>query len=90
MPQGGSLLLRGQQTGAQVRLEISDTGVGIPAEQLGQIFAPLYTTKPGGTGLGLYLVREFVTALGGEIAVQSHVGQGTTFRMTLPRLEAKE
>jgi signal transduction histidine kinase len=90
MPQGGSLILRGQPTAAHIRLEVSDTGVGIPGEQLGQIFAPLYTTKPGGTGLGLYLVREIVTAHGGEITVQSHVGHGTTFLITLPRLEATE
>jgi PAS domain S-box-containing protein len=89
MPQGGSLILRGQQTAAQVRLEVSDTGVGIPAERLRQIFAPLYTTKPGGTGLGLYLVREIVSAHGGEITVQSRVGHGTTFRITLPCLETE-
>jgi PAS domain S-box-containing protein len=88
MPQGGSLTLRGLQTVTQVQLEVSDTGVGLPAEQLGQIFEPLYTTKPGGTGLGLYLVREIVTAHGGEITVQSEVGHGTTFVITLPRLEA--
>jgi signal transduction histidine kinase len=88
MPQGGSLTLRGLQTVAQVQLEVSDTGVGLPAEQLRQIFEPLYTTKPGGTGLGLYLVREIVTAHGGEITVQSDVGHGTTFVITLPRLEA--
>jgi two-component system, sporulation sensor kinase E len=87
MPQGGILTLRGLQTAAQVQLEVSDTGVGLPAEQLSQIFAPLYTTKPGGTGLGLYLVREIVTAHGGEITVQSHVGHGTTFLITLPRLK---
>jgi PAS domain S-box-containing protein len=89
MPQGGRLVLRGQQTEAQVRLEVSDTGVGIPAAQLRQIFEPLHTTKPDGTGLGLYLVREIVTAHGGEITVQSDVGQGTTFLITLPRLEAE-
>lgn len=88
MPQGGSLTLRGLQTAAQVQLEVSDTGVGLPAEQLRQIFEPLYTTKPGGTGLGLYLVRQIVTAHGGEITVQSDVGHGTTFVITLPRLEA--
>ncbi len=89
MPQGGRLTLRGQQTAAQVRLEVSDTGVGIPAEQLRQIFEPLHTTKPDGTGLGLYLVREIVTAHGGEITVQSDVGHGTTFLITLPHLEAE-
>jgi signal transduction histidine kinase len=56
----------------------------MPAEQLVQIFEPLFTTKPTGTGLGLYLVQEIVAAHGGEIRVTSHVGSGTTFTITLP------
>lgn len=84
MPQGGTLTLRGQQTASQVHLDISDTGTGIAAEQLRQIFEPLYTTRPGGTGLGLYLVREIMTAHGGTISVQSAVGRGTTCTLTLP------
>jgi len=59
-------------------------GTGIPADQLAQIFEPLYTTKPTGTGLGLYMVREIVAAHAGEICVTSHVGHGTTFTITLP------
>jgi light-regulated signal transduction histidine kinase (bacteriophytochrome) len=55
MPQGGTVLLAGQGTATQVQLRVQDTGSGIPAEHLGQIFEPLYTTKPGGTGLGLYI-----------------------------------
>jgi two-component system, chemotaxis family, CheB/CheR fusion protein len=90
MPQGGTLTLRGRQTEAQVQLEVSDTGTGIPAEQQARIFEPLYTTKPGGTGLGLYLVRETVMAHGGTITVASEVGRGTTFTITLPRLVADE
>jgi len=61
-----------------------DTGQGIAAATLAQIFEPLYTTKPGGTGLGLYLVQEIVTAHGGQITVESVEGQGTTFTSTLP------
>lgn len=45
----------------------------------------LYTTKPGGTGLGLYLVQEIVTAHGGQVTVESVEGHGTTFTLTLPR-----
>ena len=62
-----------------------DTGSGIAAERLTQIFEPLYTTKPGGTGLGLYIVQEILRAHGGQVTVASVVGQGTTFTLTLPR-----
>jgi signal transduction histidine kinase len=67
-----------------VHLQVQDTGHGIAAATLAQIFEPLYTTKPGGTGLGLYLVQEIVTAHGGQITVESVEGQGTTFLITLP------
>jgi signal transduction histidine kinase len=49
-----------------------------------RIFEPLHTTKPGGTGLGLYIVQEVVAAHGGQVAMQSTVGAGTTFTLTLP------
>jgi signal transduction histidine kinase len=61
----------------------------MPAERLTQIFEPLYTTKPGGTGLGLYIVQEIVAAHGGRVTVESVEGQGTTFTITLPRAAAK-
>ena len=54
-------------------------------EQRAKIFEPLYTTKPGGTGLGLYIVQEIVAAHGGQVTVESVEGQGTTFTLTLPR-----
>jgi signal transduction histidine kinase len=85
MPQGGTVILAGQGTATQVQLRVQDTGSGIPAEHLGQIFEPLYTTKPGGTGLGLYIVQEIVAAHEGQITVESVAGQGTTFTLTLPR-----
>jgi signal transduction histidine kinase len=88
MPQGGTLTLAGQGTTTQVQLHVRDTGNGIPAAQLPHIFEPLYTTKPAGTGLGLYIVREIVTAHAGEITVQSVEGHGTTFLLTLPRVGA--
>jgi len=53
--------------------------------QLAQIFEPLYTTKPEGTGLGLYIAREIITAHAGEMTAQSAEGHGTIFTMTLPR-----
>ena len=85
MPHGGTVTLTGQGTTDYVRLQVCDTGSGILAEHLTQIFEPLHATKPGGTGLGLYLVQEIVTAHGGQITVDSVVGQGTTFTLTLPR-----
>jgi signal transduction histidine kinase len=85
MPQGGTLTLRGRQQHATVSLDVEDTGSGIAPEHTTEIFEPLYTTKPGGTGLGLYIVQEVVAAHGGQVAVQSTVGSGTTFTITLPR-----
>jgi signal transduction histidine kinase len=85
MPQGGTVTLAGQNTATQVQLRVHDTGCGIPANLLQQVFEPLYTTKPGGTGLGLYIVQEIITAHGGQITVESVEGQGTMFTITLPR-----
>jgi two-component system sensor histidine kinase HydH len=88
MPQGGILMVVGQGTHTHVRLHFRDTGGGISAEDLPRIFEPLYTTKPGGTGLGLYIVQEIVAAHGGKVAVESVYGQGTTFTLILPRVAA--
>jgi two-component system sensor histidine kinase HydH len=85
MPQGGVVTLAGHGTADQVQLQIRDTGSGISAEQLPHLFEPLYTTKPGGTGLGIYIVQQIVAAHGGQLTVESQVGQGATFTITLPR-----
>jgi two-component system CheB/CheR fusion protein len=84
MPDGGTLTLHGRRQGTTVSLAVGDTGLGIAAAQLATIFEPLYTTKPGGTGLGLYIVQEVMAAHGGQVAVQSTVDHGTTFTLTLP------
>jgi signal transduction histidine kinase len=84
MPQGGLLTLAGQRTATHVHLQMQDTGSGIPAAQLATIFEPLYTTKPGGTGLGLYIVQEIIAAHGGHVTVESVEGQGSTFTVILP------
>jgi PAS domain S-box-containing protein len=70
----------------RVVVTIADTGAGIPPELRERIFEPFFTTKPAGvgTGLGLSICRNIVAALGGEIAVTSEVGRGTSFRVTLP------
>jgi signal transduction histidine kinase len=70
--------------GDAVQLEVRDEGPGIPAEQLETIFHPFFTTKDTGTGLGLTLVHQMVVEHGGEITVESEVGRGSTFRVTLP------
>jgi signal transduction histidine kinase len=84
MPQGGTITLRGHRQDTTVQLAVADTGLGIPPEHVRQIFEPLHTTKPGGTGMGLYIVQEVLAAHGGQITVQSTVGAGTTFTLTLP------
>jgi PAS domain S-box-containing protein len=85
MPAGGTLTLTSQETATHVQLALRDTGSGIPAVQLARIFEPLYTTKPGGTGLGLYIVHEIVAAHEGQVTVENVVDQGTTVTVTLPR-----
>ncbi len=72
-------------------LEVRDTGSGIARELLGRIFDPFFTTKPTGlgTGLGLAICRNIVTALGGEILVESEVGAGSTFTLRLPPRKAQ-
>jgi signal transduction histidine kinase len=70
-----------------VVITVSDTGAGIPPDDLRRIFEPFYTTKGRGkgTGLGLAICRELVAALGGSISVESAPGQGSTFHVRLPR-----
>jgi C4-dicarboxylate-specific signal transduction histidine kinase/CheY-like chemotaxis protein len=72
--------------GARVVIEVSDTGVGIAPEHLPRIFDPFFTTKPVGvgTGLGLAIAQRIVTDFGGELRVESRIGRGTLFRVSLP------
>jgi signal transduction histidine kinase/ActR/RegA family two-component response regulator len=91
IPEGGAnrheihITTRSDAAGRAV-VEVSDTGSGIAPELLGRIFDPFFTTKPVGvgTGLGLSICHGIVTALGGELSVESEVGRGSTFRVTLP------
>jgi signal transduction histidine kinase/ActR/RegA family two-component response regulator len=80
-----------RRAGDTVVVEVGDTGRGIPPELRGRIFDPFFTTKaPGlGTGLGLWIVHNTVAALGGEVALESTSGSGTTFRITLPASREK-
>ncbi|MFQ6043560.1 MAG: nitrogen regulation protein NR(II), partial [Candidatus Poribacteria bacterium] len=83
---GGRVLFKTFQTSVpdpQIVVEISDTGVGIPPENLSRIFNPYFTTKGEGTGLGLSIAQRIVEEHGGSISVESEVGKGTTFRVSL-------
>ncbi len=91
MNNGGTLTLRVSCDQAWVRLQVADTGIGIPAENLGRIFDPFFSTKgvwgrdsDYGTGLGLSLCRNIVTAYGGTITVESELGKGSVFTVQLP------
>jgi signal transduction histidine kinase len=84
MPQGGTLTLECVRTATAVQLRVGDSGPGIPAELVTRIFEPLYTTKPGGTGMGLYIVQETLSAHGGSVTVESVEGRGSTFTFMLP------
>jgi signal transduction histidine kinase len=84
MANGGRLLVRAQRVGDEAQVEVRDSGTGIPSEHLESIFNPFFTTKPDGVGLGLAIVSKIVDDHGGTIAVESEVGRGTTFRISLP------
>src|SRR5437764_981920 len=70
-------------------LDLIDTGVGMTAEQAARVFRPFFTTKPGGSGLGLATTRRIVEAHGGTIAVESEPGRGTKFTVRLPGAESE-
>ncbi len=102
MPRGGTVTIRTTNdvvaeavtlgsgimpAGDYVRIDVNDTGTGIPKEHMGKIFDPFFTTKPvgQGTGLGLATVYGIIKQTGGFITVESEVGKGTSFRIYLPR-----
>ncbi len=90
-PEGGTITARLWVAGESVILEVADTGIGIPEDKLPHIFERFYQVdgsmkrRYGGTGLGLALVNEIVRAHGGTVDVESVLGEGSTFRVTLPR-----
>jgi two-component system, NtrC family, sensor kinase len=83
---GGRVHLSTGREGDQVRMEVRDTGAGMPPEVLSRLFQPFFTTKPlgMGTGLGLAVVHGIVTSHGGRITVRSQPGEGTCFTVYLP------
>jgi len=90
MPEGGDLILGTAREGDAVRLDITDTGGGMDAEALAGAFEPGFSTKPGGSGLGLPTARKIVRAHGGTLQVQSDPGQGTRFSIRLPAAQSTE
>jgi len=90
-PDGGVITVRVREEGDFLRTEVSDTGIGIPADKLSRVFDRFYQVdgtirrRFGGTGLGLAIVKEIVEAHGGEVGVSSKVGEGSTFHFTLPK-----
>ncbi|MDR1211009.1 MAG: PAS domain S-box protein [Spirochaetaceae bacterium] len=84
MDSGGVLSIKTEASESEVYIHISDTGVGIPEENLSKIFEPYYTTKESGSGLGLTLVFKIIKEHQGEITVNSKEGKGTSFQITLP------
>ena len=90
MPEGGRLVIKTSEVSGKlpksgrVAIAISDTGCGIPQENMEKVFEPLFTTKARGIGLGLVLSRNLVGANGGRIEVESEVGRGSTFTVWLP------
>jgi two-component system sensor histidine kinase BaeS len=89
-PAGGSICLGAEARAGQLLLSVADTGSGIAAEHLPNIFERFYRAdasrqqQTGGSGLGLAIVRSMVEAHGGSIAVESELGKGTTFTISLP------
>jgi signal transduction histidine kinase/HAMP domain-containing protein len=85
MPSGGELRVLPRVLPNRLELEIADQGVGIPLEVRSRVFSLYFTTKPGGTGIGLAIVYRIVQLHNGSIEFSSEVNRGTTFRISLPR-----
>jgi signal transduction histidine kinase len=99
MPEGGTITLRVKaisnvefrRSNSEIQIphsaiviEVADTGMGIPSENLDRIFEPFFTSKEGGTGLGLAIARQTALDHGGNLICESEHGVGTTFRLILP------
>ena len=84
MPDGGELMIRTQKNGPNAVVIVSDTGKGIEPENVNKIFDAYYSTKPGGSGLGLSTSRKIIEAHNGSIRVDSIVQKGSSFTIQLP------
>jgi signal transduction histidine kinase len=81
---GGELTVKSQLQDGQLQFSVSDTGVGLPAEKMDQIFSAFFTTKPQGSGMGLAISRSIVESHGGRLWAAANDGRGATFHFTLP------
>lgn len=90
MPKGGEITIQATIAPESLTLNLIDTGKGISAEGLEKIFKPFYSTRPGGTGLGLPTTKKIIEAHGGTIGAQSEPGKGTKFSIRLPLRMPKE
>jgi signal transduction histidine kinase len=85
---GGGVVRVSVDDGDPIRIRVSDNGCGIGPEHQKRIFEPFFSMRQGGTGLGLFLALNFVRRWGGDIAVTSTAGEGSTFEVRLPALAA--
>ena len=84
MPSGGHLTITGRIVDDNVEILFQDSGPGVPVEQQKNIFEPFFSTKEGGTGLGLTVSYNIVTAHGGTLELLTDHGRGACFRLFLP------
>jgi signal transduction histidine kinase len=84
MKSGGSLKIKTLLIDGNVIIRVTDTGDGIPEQNIEKIFSPFFSTREGGLGLGLSIVQRIVESHGGKIICQSKIGEGTTFEVLLP------
>ncbi|MGI9952466.1 ATP-binding protein [Moorellaceae bacterium AZ2] len=95
-PTGGSVTVAASREGSKARVEVRDTGIGIPEESLPRIFERFYRVDKarsramGGTGLGLAIVKHMVESYGGSVGVESQVGKGSTFHFVVPLVRGVE
>ncbi|MGD0540261.1 MAG: ATP-binding protein [Tepidisphaeraceae bacterium] len=86
MPGGGELILSASADAHSAVIDVIDTGSGIPAEELDKIFIAYYSTKSGGTGLGLAMSQRIIQEHDGQLTVHSEPGKGSDFKVRLPRV----
>jgi len=90
MPKGGTLRIASSESDGNLKITFRDTGAGMTGEAMKRLWTPLYTTKAKGIGLGLPIAKRLVEAHGGSIRVESRIGKGSTFTVTIPMKQTKK